>query len=108
MLGIVGRQDRGERAHVIHMTAQSGIVSQGEGEFDGCDDRRRGYVSECVGGHSADIDHEGDAAPRPDVGGRPATCHVSERVSHGAGEAHGILRDPRAQRAARPAHKEDG
>src|SRR5216683_735178 len=60
-------QKRTQRAHPIHVAAQSRVVIELKRELDGRDQSGSGHVPEPILRHPADVHHECDAAPGPDI-----------------------------------------
>src|SRR5260221_14541157 len=68
----LGALDVDEFTNAVHMAAHGGIVGTAHGELDRPDDRRRWHEAEGLVRHRRDVDHEGDAAARPDIDRRAA------------------------------------
>ena len=82
------------------MPSQGLIIIKAHGEFDGGDDGGGGYVTEGIPRHAGDVDHEGNAAARPDINGCAARRNIGQRIAHRPRQGHGIFRHPGAQGTA--------
>ena len=99
-------QHLGKRPDAVAIAAERLVVGAPQGELDGGHQGRRRHVAEGALGHARDVDHERDAAARPDVDRSAAAGDAGERIPDRAGEPHRVLGDARAQRAAGPAHEQ--
>ena len=79
------------------MAAERSVVGFLQREFYRSDDRRRRHIAESVFRHARDVDHEGDAAAGPDVGGSAAGGDASDAVFHRIRKLDGIFGDACAQ-----------
>ena len=74
-LGVL-REDLVERPHLVHMAAERRVIVEAQREFDRRDDSGRRHIAESVLRQQRDVDHEGDAAARPDDDRRAAAVTV--------------------------------
>ena len=88
------------------MPAKRAVILAPQGEFDRCHQRGRGYITERVRGHIHDIHHDGNPAPRPDIGLGPAAGHMRQRFLDRPRQPHGVLCHASAQTAARAPHEQ--
>ena len=105
-LGVLG-DHLFERPHLVDMAAERRVIVEAQGEFDRRDDGGRRHIAEGILGQQRDVDHEGDAAARPDGDRRAARGHSRQRLTHRAREPNGILRHAGAQRTSGARHEED-
>src|SRR4029077_21028955 len=71
-------QKRAQRAHPIQVAAQSRVVIELKRELDGRDQGGSGDVPERILRHPADVHHERDSTPRPDINRCAAAGDASE------------------------------
>ena len=74
------------------MATEQRIIRLAQREFNRRNQSWRGDVPESVFRHPRDINHERDAASRPDVSWRSAARDARDTVLHGIRQLHGFYR----------------
>ena len=82
------------------------VVGARQGELQRRHQRRRRHVAEGALRQARHVDHEGDAAARPDIGLGPAAGQPGHPALHRPGQPHRVLGHAGPQRAARAAHEQ--
>ena len=85
---------------MIHVPTQCGVILNLQGELYRRNQCRRWHIAEGVLGHPADVHHERDTAPGPDINRRAATGDSGQGIAHRVRKSYGVFGDTRPQRSS--------